>query len=77
MVPVVYELEQQYGEQIEFVYLDVDDPAVRTVAGDFEIVVLPHFFLLDSEGNIVDQWAGLVAKKQFTTVFDTLLESGS
>ncbi len=75
MAPVVYRLEQRYAGQIDFVYLDVDVPAVRPAAGDFEIVVLPHFFLLDADGNIIDQWAGLVAEAQFTTVFDAMLAS--
>ena len=77
MAPVVYGLEERYAGQIDFVYLDVDDPDVRSVAGDLEVVVLPHFFLLDAEGNVVDQWAGMVAESQFTSVFDALLESES
>jgi thioredoxin-like negative regulator of GroEL len=77
MAPVVYGLEDRYAEQIDFVYLDVDDPAVRSVAGGLEVVILPHFFLLDADGNIIDQWGGLVAETQFTTVFDAMLASQS
>jgi len=35
--------------------------------------VQPHFFLLDGEGNILNQWVGSVPAEDFRAVFETAI----
>lgn len=73
MVPIVHGLEETYKGQIDFVYLDTDDPLVTPWMEELQYIQQPHFFLLDPEGNIIDQWIGINASKEFTAAFDEFL----
>jgi hypothetical protein len=73
MKPVVDGLEAEYGDAIEFVLLDVDDPANDEAKRRFGYRFQPHFFLVDANGEIVEQWLGLVSEAQFRASFDALL----
>lgn len=73
MAPVVHGLEQQWGDQINFVYLDIDDPRTESFKRQFGYRYQPHFFLLDGQGEIIDQWVGRVNEGTFTTAFEALI----
>jgi hypothetical protein len=73
MAPVVHGLEQQWGDRINFVYLDIDDPDTTPFKRDFGYRYQPHFLLLDGQGQIVDQWVGPVAEGTFVSAFESLL----
>ncbi len=73
MAPVVHGLEQQWGDRINFVYLDIDDPDTTPFKRDYGYRYQPHFLLLDGEGRIVDQWVGPVAEGTFVSAFEALL----
>ena len=51
-------LEAEYGRQVNFVYLDIDDPETDTFKRQLGYRYQPHLFLLDSEGNVIQQWVG-------------------
>ena len=53
-------LEQKWGDQVNFVYLDVDDPQTTSFRRELGYQYQPHFFLLDGEGNVIEQWVGYV-----------------
>lgn len=57
-------LEQQYGEKVDFVYLDIDDPTNDSFKQQFGYRVQPHIFLLDGEGKILQQWVGAVSAEE-------------
>ncbi|MGW8250277.1 MAG: TlpA family protein disulfide reductase, partial [Anaerolineales bacterium] len=72
MAPIVHVLEDRYQDRIRFVYLDIEDPAnslFKTLIGNR---LPPMFFLLDSQGNVVEQWQGRVPAEDFEQVFATL-----
>jgi len=75
MVPIVHGLEARYQDRIAFVYLDTDDPRVARWMDELQFIERPHFFLLDADGKIVDQWVGPIAERAFTGAFDKLLAS--
>ena len=54
-------LEQQWGDRINFVYLDIDDARNDDFKRQFGYRYQPHIFLLDGQGQIVDQWIGRVS----------------
>lgn len=74
MAPIVHGLEADYFEQINFVYLDVDDPANEVFKQALGYRVQPHFFLLDENGEIIQQWVGRVSQADFTTAFEAALK---
>ena len=57
-------LEQEYGDRIDFVYLDIDDPSNDSFKQQFGYRVQPHIFLLDGSGGIIQQWVGLVSAEE-------------
>ncbi len=77
MAPIVHRLEQRYAGKIRFVYLDTDDPAVRSVMREMNVLGHPYFVLLDAQGEIVDEWYGVVTEKQLTRAFDAMLAEQS
>ena len=74
MAPTVHGLEQVYGDQVNFVYLDRDDPATSDLQNALGYVYQPHYFLLDAEGNILGNWTGIVDGKDFQAAIETALQ---
>jgi thiol-disulfide isomerase/thioredoxin len=60
MAPVVHVLEDRYGDRVNFVYLDLDDPANSLFKSMLKGKMPPFFYLLDSQGTILEEWQGLV-----------------
>ena len=60
MAPVVHGLEAEWGGQVNFVYLDIDDPTTDPFKRELGYRVQPHMFLLDGEGQVLEQWLGYV-----------------
>jgi thioredoxin-like negative regulator of GroEL len=58
----VHGLEQQYGDKVNFVYLDIDDSRNDSFKRQLGYRVQPHIFLLDGNGQVIEQWLGLVSK---------------
>jgi hypothetical protein len=64
MAPVVHGLEQRWSGQVTFVYLDIDDPRTHEFKREFGYVYQPHIFLLDGEGEVLEQWIGYVGEAE-------------
>lgn len=60
-------LEQQYGDRINFIYLDIDDARNDDFKRQLGFRYQPHVFLLDGEGNITQQWLGFVSREELET----------
>jgi hypothetical protein len=57
----VHGLEAEYGDQVNFVYLDIDDRANDSFKQQLGYRYQPHIFLVDGEGTVLQQWVGQVA----------------
>ena len=75
MKPIVDGLEAQYGNEIEFVYYNIDDPASKEAKEQFGYRVQPHFFLVDTNGEIVTQWVGPVEEAVLEEAFAGVLNN--
>lgn len=53
IAPTVHGLEQIYGDRVNFVYLDRDDPATAEFQAQLGYVYQPHIFILDGDGNVL------------------------
>ncbi|MFL7892899.1 MAG: hypothetical protein ACK2UM_16155 [Anaerolineales bacterium] len=73
MAPIVHGLEVEYYDRINFVYLDVDDPANESLKDDFEFRYQPQLVLLDGEGQVVQQWIGPISREEFMEAFEIVL----
>jgi hypothetical protein len=62
MAPVVHGLEAKYSDRIDFVYLDIDDPRTMPFKSQLGYLVQPHIFVLDGQGEILQQWLGMVSE---------------
>lgn len=70
MAPIVHGLEVEYFGRVNFVYLDIDDPANDNFKKELGYKYQPHFFLVDGEGNILLQWLGPVSTADFRSAFN-------
>ena len=53
-------LEAEWGERVNFVYLDIDDPRTDSFKSALGYRVQPQIFLLDGDGQVLEQWLGFV-----------------
>ena len=51
MEPVVLALENKYNSKMEFITADVTTPEGNFLAGQFNVDLIPRFFVLDRKGN--------------------------
>ncbi|MCA9970409.1 MAG: hypothetical protein KC425_09355 [Anaerolineales bacterium] len=66
-------LEQTYGDQIAFEYLDVDNPDTADARIQYGFRYQPHFILLDADGRVVQEWLGYQSANVFEEAFADLL----
>jgi thioredoxin-like negative regulator of GroEL len=68
----VHGLEAEYSGKVDFAYLDIDDPRTNPFKQQLGYSYQPHIFLLDSEGNVVQQWVGPVSKADLVAALDQI-----
>ena len=61
MIPVVHGLEAKYGNCIDFVYLDIDNPTTRDAKTRLGYRAQPEMYLLDGKGNVLWKKFGYIA----------------
>lgn len=73
MAPIVHGLEAEYGDRMNFVYLDIDDPATKQFKDELRYRVQPHLFLVDEQGKVMKQWLGFVREEDLRESFEAAL----
>lgn len=74
MAPTVHGLENLYGAEINFIYLDRDDPATLAFQEQLGYIYQPHFFLVDANGGVIAQWRGYVDGQELQRALLAALE---
>ncbi len=74
MKPIVHGLEAKYGDRIQFTYLDIDDSRNDIFKKTLGFRAQPQFFLLDGNGNVIQQWFGFVPEEQLVRAFEDVLK---
>ena len=69
-------LEAKYGSEMNFVYLDVDDRDTNRYKEALGYIYQPHMFLLDAEGNVIEQWVGYVPDQVLEDALQRALGEG-
>ncbi|HSQ26189.1 MAG TPA: thioredoxin domain-containing protein [Anaerolineales bacterium] len=74
MAPLIHGLEDRYQDQMNFIYLDIDDPDTAELKEQLSYQSQPHFFLLDEYGIILEQWLGAVPVDVLTQAIEAALQ---
>ncbi|MFQ5942579.1 MAG: hypothetical protein ACE5JF_03390 [Anaerolineales bacterium] len=72
MAPVVHGLEAKFAGQIDFVYLDIDDPNTTPFRSQLGYQYQPHLFLLDGAGNVLMQWVGTTGEGELDSALSSV-----
>jgi len=75
MAPIVHGLEVEYLDKVNFVYLNIEDQANEKFKEALGYRFQPHFFLIDGEGQIIQQWLGPVSEDELRSALDEALNS--
>lgn len=75
MKPIVGGLKNIYPDQIDFVELNIDDPATNEAKQKYNFRVQPHFLLIDENGEVVKEWLGIVEQGDFRAAIDEVLSN--
>ena len=70
MKPVVHRLEEEYWNQVDFVYLDREDSENSGVVERFGIRAQPVFILIAADGSEIQRWFGRVDADTLRTALD-------
>ena len=63
-------LESQYADRMNFVYLDIDDPANDSFKEALGYRYQPHIFLLNADGQVLNEWVGPVTEQALVEAFE-------
>ena len=63
-------LEKEYWNRVDFLYIDIDDPANDPTLREFGFWSQPEFFLLDAEGNQIEHFFGMMATQLLPEALD-------
>lgn len=66
-------LEFEYFDRINFVYLDIDDPANEDFKRMLGFRYQPQVYILSGEGKILYQWIGAPARDELVAAFEDVL----
>lgn len=73
MSATVEKLHQQYGQQVNFVMLNIDDPQCAAQVRQYKATGVPQFTLLDSAERSMDTWIGKVPALVFAKTIDAAI----
>ncbi len=71
----MYRLQKRFAEQIDFINLNVDNPAVKATRLSFGMRNRSHYVLIDADQNIVAQWFGPIEDEAMVADIEEALAS--
>jgi thiol-disulfide isomerase/thioredoxin len=73
--PTVHSLQEQYGDQVDFLHVDVDNRGALDAVGQLGITGQTQYVLTDNAGNVIYRWFGILDELDLeTTIADVLGE---
>ncbi len=66
-------LELEYYDRINFVYLDIDDPANDNFERILDFRYQPQVFILGGDGQVLYQWIGASSSEEMVAAFKNVL----
>lgn len=75
MQPIVNGLEDEYGSEIDFVKINIDDPSSAAAKQLYGFRSQPFFVMVNADGQVVDEWRGYTDATLFEQTFTTVLQN--
>lgn len=75
MAPIVDGLEADYGDQIAFQHLNVDEDEGKAVADTFRVRGHPAIVVVDTSGRVVWSRVGVQPRADVAEVLESMLVS--
>ncbi len=66
-------LEAEYWGQIDFLYIDRENPANAALNDLLGVYYQPEFYFVDPQGNVLEQWFGARSEGQMRQMLDNYL----
>ena len=68
-------LRESFSDRIEFVVLDIDDSSLSAIRQQLGITAQAQYVLVNSEGQIVQKWFGVLDQSQVASDLESLLQT--
>lgn len=68
-------LENEYGSEIDFVKINIDDPNSAAAKQEYGFRYQPFFVLVSADGEVLQEWPGYTDAQLFEDAFATLLQN--
>jgi thiol:disulfide interchange protein len=72
MAPILHHLHQQYGEAVNFVMLNIDDPQWAEQIDHYQVTGVPKLLFLDADRNVAKTFVGKVPETVLQQVFEQI-----
>ncbi len=70
----MYELKADYEEDIEFLFVNIDEPESQSDMEKYQFRSgTPHLLLFDENGEVARQWFGTFTREQVEGMFPVVL----
>ncbi len=77
MAPIVDGLEEQYGDQVSFQRVNVDEKDGKALAQRYRVRGHPAIVILDAADNVIWSRVGVLPRADVAGVLESVLESDS
>lgn len=67
-------LEQEYGERITFVRINIHNPENQPLMDRFGFTTTPELYLVDAEDRLLGAWGEGVTAEELRLAFDEALD---
>ncbi len=74
LAPSLQKLHDEYGDRVDFVALDIDDPQWREQVATFKATGVPQLTFLDRSGSAIDTIVGKVPASILDRAIQRLLQ---
>lgn len=68
-------LETEFSDRIDFIHLNIDDPATEQIRLDYQLTHRSQYKLIDAEGNTLRTWFGSLGEETMIAQLSALLDS--
>jgi thioredoxin-like negative regulator of GroEL len=75
MSGTIERLDRKYGDRVNLVMLNVDDPQWDNLAQEFKVTGIPQYNFLDAEENKIESFIGKVPQSILAQTFEKLIGS--
>ena len=80
MAPIIEEAKRKYGDRVEFVTVNSDDPSNRPLMDKYQVKSIPNLCFLDAKGNLIEQLIGFEGEAPIRSALErvaTIAQNGS